>query len=133
MSKNENLISGIQQVGIGVVDAGESFKWYNKNLGLDVPVFDDIADAKLMVRYTNGNIRKRRAILAVNMAGGGGAEIWESKNPLPIACSFEPKLGDLGIFALKIKSQDLLAFSKSTPIPLFRTPENKPTAWLKDN
>ncbi|HLO45925.1 MAG TPA: VOC family protein [Leadbetterella sp.] len=133
MSLKENLISGIQQVGIGVVDAGESFKWYNKNLGLDVPVFDDIANAKLMVRYTNGNIRKRRAILAVNMAGGGGAEIWESKNPLPIACSFEPKLGDLGIFALKIKSQDLLAFSKSTPISLFRTPESKPTAWLKDN
>jgi catechol 2,3-dioxygenase-like lactoylglutathione lyase family enzyme len=133
MSKNENLISGIQQVGIGVVDAGESFKWYNKNFGLDVPVFDDIAEAKLMVRYTNGNIRKRRAILAVNMAGGGGAEIWESKSPLPIACSFEPRLGDLGIFALKIKSQDLLAFSKSTPITLFRTPENKPTAWLKDN
>lgn len=133
MSKNENLISGIQQVGIGVMDAGESFKWYNKNLGLDVPVFDDIADAKLMVRYTNGNIRKRRAILAVNMAGGGGAEIWESKNPLPIPCDFEPKLGDLGIFALKIKSQDLLAFSKSTPISLFRAPESKPTAWLKDN
>lgn len=133
MSKNENLISGIQQVGIGVPDAGESFKWYNKNLGLDVPVFDDIADAKLMVRYTNGNIRKRRAILAVNMSGGGGAEIWESKNPLPIACSFEPKLGDLGIFALKFKSQDLLVFSKSKPIPLYRTPESKPTAWLKDN
>lgn len=133
MSKSENLISGIQQVGIGVPDAGESFKWYNKNLGLDVPVFDDIADAKLMVRYTNGNIRRRRAILAVNMAGGGGAEIWESKNPLPIASAFEPKLGDLGIFALKIKSQDLQAYSKSTPISLFRTPENKPTAWLKDN
>jgi catechol 2,3-dioxygenase-like lactoylglutathione lyase family enzyme len=133
MSKSENLISGIQQVGIGVPDAAESFKWYNKNLGLDVPVFDDIADAKLMVRYTNGNIRKRRAILAVNMAGGGGAEIWESKNPLPIASAFEPKLGDLGIFALKIKSQNLLAYSKSIPISLFRTPENKPTAWLKDN
>ena len=133
MSKSENLISGIQQVGIGVPDAGESFKWYNKNLGLDIPVFDDIADAKLMVRYTNGSIRKRRAILAVNMAGGGGAEIWESKNPLPISCSFEPKLGDLGIFALKIKCQDLMAFSKSAPISLFRTPERKPTAWLKDN
>ena len=133
MSKNENLISGIQQVGIGVVDAGESFKWYNKNLGLDVPVFDDIADAKLMVKYTKGNIRKRRAILAVNMAGGGGAEIWESKNPLPISCSFEPKLGDLGIFSLKFKSQDVLAYSKNKKNNLYRTPENKPTIWIKDN
>jgi catechol 2,3-dioxygenase-like lactoylglutathione lyase family enzyme len=133
MAKSENLISGIQQVGIGVPDAGESFEWYNKNLGLDVPVFDDIADAKLMVRYTDGNIRRRRAILAVNMAGGGGAEIWESKNPLPIACAFEPKMGDLGIFALKIKSKDVMTLSKSKSLPTFRTPENKPTAWLKDN
>ena len=133
MSKDENLISGIQQVGIGVVNAGESFKWYNANLGLDVPVFDDIAEAKLMVNYTDGNIRQRRAILAVNMAGGGGAEIWESKRPLPIACGFEPQIGDLGIFAIKIKSQTLPFLAKNRNITLFQTPENKPTAWIKDN
>lgn len=130
---SENLISGIQQVGIGVVDAGESFKWYNKNLGLNVPVFDDVAEAKLMVNYTKGNVRQRRAILAVNMAGGGGAEIWESKRPLPIACSFEPKIGDLGIFCVKIKSQELLSLAKSKGLTLYKTPENKPTSWLKDN
>ena len=107
---SENLISGIQQVGIGVKDAVEAFEWYNRVFGLNVPVFDDVAEAKLMVNYTNGIIRKRRAILAINMAGGGGAEIWESKNPLPLSNKVIPKIGDLGIFALKIKCQNVLKF-----------------------
>ena len=102
-------------------------------MGLNVPVFDDVAEAKLMVNYTKGDVRQRRAILAVNMAGGGGAEIWESKRPLPFACDFEPKIGDLGIFCVKIKSQELLSLAKSKGLTLFKTPENKPTAWLKDN
>jgi hypothetical protein len=54
-----DLISGIQQVGIGVKDAGEAFSWYNKTFGLNVPVFDDEAEAKLMVGFTNNIVRKR--------------------------------------------------------------------------
>ncbi len=127
-----NLISGIQQVGIGVPDAGKSFNWYNKFLGLNVPVFDDIAEAKLMVNYTKGNIRQRRAILAVNMAGGGGAEIWESKSPLPIAAKNIPSLGDLGIFAVKMKCQDVSTFTCDTSVYYTKSPEQKAVAWLKD-
>lgn len=130
---SHNLISGIQQVGIGVPDAGASFEWYNKILGLDVPVFDDIAEAKLMVKYTAGNIRKRRAILAVNMAGGGGAEIWESKSPIPLPAPFEPRIGDLGIFSVKIKCQDIKKFSEQNKLSLRKTPQHKLTCWLKDN
>lgn len=128
-----NLISGIQQVGIGVVDAAESFKWYNRNLGLNVPVFDDVAEAKLMVKYTNGNVRQRRAILAVNMAGGGGAEIWESKRPLPLACDFIPSLGDFGIFSVKIKTPNLTEKAAELGLKLSKDPMGNETAWLKDN
>ncbi len=126
------LISGIQQIGIGVRDAEEAFRWYNKNLGLDVPVFDDVAEAKLMIEYTAGNIRQRRAILAVNMAGGGGAEIWESKRPLPLAPDQNYKIGDLGIFAAKIKCQDVAAFASSSGHPLLTNPAGKPVVWLND-
>jgi catechol 2,3-dioxygenase-like lactoylglutathione lyase family enzyme len=129
----ENLISGIQQVGIGVVDAQESFNWYNKNLGLDVPVFDDIAEAKLMVNYTNGTIRKRRAILAVNMAGGGGAEIWESKSPKPIAAKNKPQIGDLGIYAVKIKCQNIDKYSSENKAIKYLDPIDNNTIWLADN
>ena len=129
----KELISGIQQVGIGVPDAYESFLWYNRTLGLNVPVFDDVAQAKLMTRYTNGIVRERRAILAVNMAGGGGAEIWQSNSPKPLAANFTPQIGDLGIFAVKIKCQDTKRFAKEIGSSVVYSPTNQPTIWLKDS
>lgn len=128
-----NLISGIQQVGIGVPDAQLSWKWYNKTLGLNIPLFDDVAEAKLMTPHTNGTIRQRRAILALNMAGGGGAEIWQSKRPTPIAPEFDPEFGDYGIFAVKIKCLDIKRFSIDQQIKTVTSPEGKKYFWLKDN
>lgn len=132
-AKFENsFISGIQQVGIGVHDAHEAWTWYNRTLGLNVPIFDDVAEAKLMTRYTKGNIRERRAILALNMAGGGGAEIWQSQRPLPLAADFKPRMGDLGIFAVKIKSSDVQKFANKQSLSVHHSPENQPVAWLED-
>lgn len=128
----ENLLTGIQQIGIGVVNAEEAFNWYNKTFNMNVPLFDDVADAKLMVKYTNGNIRRRRAIMALNIAGGGGAEIWESKRPLPIAASFEPAFGDIGIFSSKIKCQNLGDFAFANSLKAVSGPDGKPAVWLKD-
>ncbi len=131
IDKIQNLISGVQQVGIGVRDAGEAFTWYNKTFGLNVPVFDDEAEAKLMVHFTNV-VRKRRAILAVNMAGGGGAEIWESRDPLPLAATFSPKIGDLGIFAIKIKAQNVGQFAKENDQTFNHNPIGEQVCWTKD-
>jgi catechol 2,3-dioxygenase-like lactoylglutathione lyase family enzyme len=127
-----DLLSGIQQVGIGVISAEKAWKWYNKELGLDVPVFDDVAEAKLMTRYTKGIVRERRAILAVNMAGGGGAEIWESTSPAPIAPEHQPEIGDLGIFSIKVKCLDVAQFAKEKNLSVVYTPEQKATTWLSD-
>ncbi|RYU96974.1 VOC family protein [Emticicia agri] len=126
------FISGIQQVGIGVRDAAEAFNWYNRTLGLNVPLFDDVAEAKLMTPHTNGIIRQRRAILALNMAGGGGAEIWQSNRPEPVAPEFMPELGDYGIFALKIKSSDVKQFAGTQNLKVETSPENKNHSWLQD-
>lgn len=127
-----SFISGIQQVGIGVQDAHEAWKWYNRTLGLDVPIFDDVAEAKLMTRYTKGNVRERRAILALNMAGGGGAEIWQSQRPLPLAPEVPPRIGDLGIFAVKIKSNDVHRFAHKQQLQVATSPEGQATTWLND-
>jgi catechol 2,3-dioxygenase-like lactoylglutathione lyase family enzyme len=131
------LISGIQQVGVGVPDANEAWKWYRKTLGMDVPVFNDEADAKLMTRYTSGEVRRRHAIMALNMAGGGGAEIWQYKNRVPVEPAFAPQLGDLGIFAIKIKCRDVQAFKNqiiSDPISnLVQAPDGLSYCWLKDH
>lgn len=134
MTKNiqSSYITGIQQVGIGVENAQEAFVWYNRTLGLDVPVFDDVAQAKLMTPHTNGVVRERRAILAVNMAGGGGAEIWQSNNPKPLHPDFQPVIGDLGIFAIKIKATNVEKVAQQNNVAVTKTIENKPMCWLTD-
>lgn len=103
------IISGIQQVGIGVVNVKEAFDWYRKYFGMDILVFQDEAEAKYMTRYTNGIIEKRNAYLALNMQSGGGFEIWQYTSKQPLAPAQKITLGDLGIFAIKMKSKDVQA------------------------
>jgi catechol 2,3-dioxygenase-like lactoylglutathione lyase family enzyme len=101
------IISGIQQVGIGVNDADEAWKLYRQHFGMDVPIFKDAAEASLMTKYTAGNAEQRYAILAMNMQGGGGFEIWQYTSRKPNPASFEAKLGDTGVYAVKMKSKDI--------------------------
>ncbi len=79
------VISGIQQVGIGVTDVSAAWEWYRRALGFDVPVFDDEGVANRMQRYTGGQPRNRHAVLAVNLQGGGGLELWQytTRRPMP--------------------------------------------------
>jgi len=103
----ERVISGIQQVGIGVTDLHEAWKWYRKHFSMDIRIFEDKAVAKLMLTYTEGLERKRHASLAMNMQGGGGFEIWQHMGKIPEAHTFEIKIGDLGIFSAKIKTNKI--------------------------
>ena len=100
------VVSGIQQLGIGVENVAEAWKWYRKHLGMDIKVFEDSATASLMLPYTGGLPRNRHAVLALNMNGGGGFEIWQYTDRIPQPPAFLPALGDLGIFAAKIKTRD---------------------------
>lgn len=101
------FISGIQQMGIGVRDVYEAWTWYRQNLGMDVPIFDEAAEAELMLPYTGGEPQSRHAILAMNLNGGGGFEIWQYVSRTPQAADFEVLPGDLGINIAKIKSKNV--------------------------
>lgn len=103
------FFSGIQQVGIGVSNVHEAFKWYRTHFGMDVPIFEEAAVAGLMLPYTGGEPRARHAILALNLQGGGGMEIWQYTSRTPVPPAFQTQLGDLGIYAAKIKSKDVQA------------------------
>ena len=103
------IISGIQQVGVGVRDADEAWAWYRRHFGVDVPVFAEKAPARLMIEYTGNKVRNRYAILALNLQGGGGFEIWQYTCRQGEAPASPPQLGDLGIFAVKIKCPSLTA------------------------
>lgn len=105
--KNGYFISGIQQLGVGVKSVENAWPWYKNNFGMNVPVFRDSGEATLMARYTGNKPQNRYAILALNMAGGGGFEIWQFTNRSSDIPKPEVILGDLGINAGKIKCPDI--------------------------
>ncbi len=107
MSHNQPIISGIQQIGIGNNAVYETWDWYRKNLGMDVPIFDEAAEAALMLPYTGGEPRSRHAILALNMMGGAGAEIWQYTSRVGQPPTSPLQIGDLGINMAIYKSVDI--------------------------
>jgi catechol 2,3-dioxygenase-like lactoylglutathione lyase family enzyme len=133
------VICGIQQVGVGVKDVETAWAWYRKSFGMDCPIFEETAEAKLMLPYTGGEPRSRHAVLAYNLQSGGGFEIWQYKGRTPVDVSGEVVAGNLGIFACKIKvisvKNTLIHFRKENipvlgePLP---DPKGKLTFFLKD-
>ncbi|KAF0196133.1 MAG: glyoxalase/bleomycin resistance protein/dioxygenase [Bacteroidetes bacterium] len=100
-------VNGIQQLGVGVTDIQEAFAWYRRYFGMDIKMFEEAAMAELMLPHTQGEPRERHAILALNLQGGGGFEIWQHTGKKPEKPGFELQLGDLGIFIGKLKSADI--------------------------
>lgn len=100
------IISGIQQIGVGVSDVQVAWKWYKKYFGFDVRVFEDAAVANFMLPYTGGEPRERYAALTLNLQGGGGFEIWQYTQRTPQAPVNEIRFGDLGFLCGKIRTQD---------------------------
>ena len=132
-------ISGIQQMGIGVMNVQEAWKWYINQFGMDCRIFEDEAVAKLMLPYTGGEPRSRHAVLALNLQGGGGFEIWQYKGRVPVKKEEEIRIGDLGILACKIKSKNiaetLATYKKNGIIVPDKTsvdPSGNGTFFMKD-
>lgn len=133
------VISGIQQIGVGIPNVYEAFNWYKNHLGMDISVFDEAAEAALMLKYTGGEARSRHAILALNIQGGGGLEIWQYTSRVPQAANFEVMLGDYGIFIAKFKSRDVdrsFAILKKQGVSVLdevsKNPAGKKHFYLKD-
>lgn len=105
----KKIISGIQQMGIGVPDVHAAWTWYRKHLGMDIKIFEEAAEANLMLPYTGGKPQSRHAILALNHQGGGGFEIWQYTSRTPVNADFTMEAGDLGINYCRMKSHDIEA------------------------
>ncbi len=100
-------VSGIQQMGVGVYDLTQAWEWYIRAFGMDCRIFEEEAEARLMLPYTGGETRSRHAVLAMNLQSGGGFEVWQHKGKEPEYSHREIRLGDLGIFACKMKVKDV--------------------------
>ncbi len=103
------VMSGIQQIGVGVSNVYKAWQWYKEVFGLDIRIFEENSVAKFMLRYTGGKPQKRHAVLAVNLQGGGGFEIWQYTERTPQPPTFAIQAGDLGIFAAKMKCKNVRA------------------------
>jgi catechol 2,3-dioxygenase-like lactoylglutathione lyase family enzyme len=108
--KNNYFLSGIQQIGIGTTHFAESWNWYIHYFNMDIKILEDNTVAELMLPYTGHLPQRRRACIAVNLQGGGGFEIWQYADRKPQTVDFDICVGDLGIFAGKIKSRNVIDF-----------------------
>lgn len=136
----ETFITGIQQVGIGVSDAETAKYLYRDLFGMNILLFEDTASATLMTRYTGNEVHRRKAILSMNLNGGGGLELWQFLSRKPSYCAIAPEPGDLGIFAVKIKTADLSSAHETfltndtvKTSPLLLTPDSKEHFWVEDS
>ena len=100
----ETIVCGVQQVGVGVFDVVEAYNWYIKAFGCDIMVTDAKGIAERMLPYTGGKPRPRRAVLAMNIQGGGGFEVWQPLDGNITPPAQPARLGDLGISACKVKT-----------------------------
>ncbi|RFC53786.1 VOC family protein [Brumimicrobium aurantiacum] len=135
----EKIISGIQQIGIGVPNVQEIWKWYRKFFGVDVRIFEEAAEAPLMTRYTGDKVHSRTATLALSMEGGGGFEIWQFTSRDTEKPKFDIQLGDFGLYICRIKSRDVQAsfnYMKSNGAKVLgelkQTPHGEPHFFVED-
>jgi catechol 2,3-dioxygenase-like lactoylglutathione lyase family enzyme len=133
------ILSGIQQMGIGVTNVEEAWKWYITQFGMDCRIFEDEAVAKLMLPHTEGLPRSRYAVLALNLQSGGGFEIWQHTGREPLKIKEEIQIGDLGIIVCKIKAKNVQLTLKSfqekglsVPAEVVTDPSDKMTFFMKD-
>lgn len=133
-------ISGIQQVGIGVPDVDDAWRFYAKTFGQKARVFREAAPAPFMTRYTGNTVQSRDALLAINLAGGGGMEIWQYTSRKPEGPKEAVRLGDLGIVAARIRCgnvsdyrNELQAWGVQTLHKgLLQDPLGRAVLWLRD-
>ncbi len=132
-------IHGIQHLGVGVPEHGASWKWYRQFFGLDIPLFNDEADADLMKIYTNDEVICKRAAMVLNLKGGGAMEVVCPTTFKARSAAVPHQLGDLGIYIGWVKSPDVhatYAFYQQHDIEVLTDVVTMPNGWetffLKD-
>lgn len=103
----KHRINGFQHIGVAVSDMDRSLKFYRKYFGLDIPFFDAVAPADLMLPYTRNEVITKRASMVLNLMGGCAMEVIQATSFTPSPPAFRPQLGDLGIFVTQMKSPDV--------------------------
>lgn len=140
MSKKiEQRVNGIQHIGVGNADLEKTWKFYRKFFGMNIPMFDAVAEAPLMNVYTKGSPINKRAAMILNLQGGCAMEVVEPKSFEARKPNFTPQLGDIGIFITQIKVKNVaesFAFFKENGATILgemgKTPDGRDTFYVQD-
>jgi len=125
-------IHGMQHLGVGVPEHAKAWKWYRKFFGLDMPFFNDEADAELMTIYTNNRIISKRAAMVLNMKGGCAMEVVRPSTFKATHADVDHQLGDLGINVGWVKTPDVQAafeFFKENGAEVLSAIVTMPNGW----
>jgi catechol 2,3-dioxygenase-like lactoylglutathione lyase family enzyme len=132
-------IHGIQHLGVGVPDHAESWKWYRRFFGLDIPLFDDEADAHLMTIYTDNQVISKRAAMVLNLKGGCAMEVVCPSTFRAEHAEVPHQIGDFGIYIGWVKAPDVEAvynYYRTKEVTLISDLVKMPNGWttfyLKD-
>lgn len=134
------IISGIQQIGIGVENLSTAWKYYIDVFNMDVKILEDENIADIMAPYMGNKAWRKHAVIAINMQGGGGFEIWQHTEHKTQKAGFDIQFGDLGILVAKIKSRNVKEtyndFSKNHKIQILgklnKSIDGNDTFFIKD-
>lgn len=132
-------IHGIQHIGVGVPCHEDAWKWYRKFFGMDIPLFNDEAEAPLMSIYTEGKVISKRAAMILNIKGGCAMEVVCPSTFKATHAKIKHQLGDLGIFIGQVKSADVskaydffIKNNANVISEIASTPDGKETFYVKD-
>lgn len=125
-------IHGIQHLGVAVPEHEPAWKWYRKFFGLDVPFFNDEANADLMTIYTDGKVISKRAAMVLNLKGGAAMEIICPSTFKARHADVEHQLGDLGMYIGWVKTPDIKKsydFFKENDVEIISEITKMPNGW----
>ena len=125
-------IQGIQHLGVGVPNHEKAWKWYRKFFGLDIPLFNDEAEAPLMTIYTEGDVISKRAAMVLNIKGGCAMEIVCPSTFKATHAKVDHQLGDLGIDIGFVKTPNVFnayQFFKENGANVISEIEKMPNGW----
>ena len=137
MDKNY-FFAGIQQVGIGVENFEQAWKWYIDMFQMDIKMLEDDTVAEKMLPYTGNSTQKRHACVTINLQGGGGFEIWQYSERKPQPIGFDIQVADLGVFVAKLRCYDIKAFHQQLSAkydrvgPIATAPDGSQTFFIED-
>ena len=129
---------GIQQIGVGAENLMASWKWYADMFQMNIRIFEEEAEVRHMLPYTDNKPEGRHACLAANLQGGGGFEICQYTERKPIPLDVDIQIGDLGIFCAKIKTNNIaeyhaeLAAKYKSISQIYVEPNGLPTFYIRD-